>query len=779
MIYYSFSFKCYFIFNQKPIFAGTFINNRLQKFLLFFFLAPFWGFSQALPHDQSNYFLKAYRTTEEITLDGESREEIWQRAVAIGDFWQKFPTADTLSAAKTIVKAAFDDKFLYFFIEAFDTTDNYLAPSLKRDGSLLNQDGVAVLLDPVNKKTNGFGFACTPNNVQSEYQYGNSFGDLSYAWDNKWFSATKKLDDRYVVEMAIPFKTLRYKFENTSWGINIFRSVKNANSFSTWTKIPVQFNAVDLGYFGTLQFDGELIKQKSNVSIIPYITGSMASVNQNVSRERVADFEGVNPSYKANAGFDAKIAVTASMNLDVTVNPDFSQVEVDEQVTNLTRFSILFPERRTFFLENSDIFSDFGSPAYKPFFSRTIGLDKDAHPIPILYGVRLSGNLTEKTRIGLMNMETLEKGDYLGQNFTAASVLRKIGARSVVKGYFLNRDVINKNGEHNLSELDKYGRNAGLEINLTNVTGVNHLWAGYHTSIKAGITEDNNFAQMGVAHFGRLYQGYAEYYDFGKSYYTDMGLINRIETFAQVGKYYTDPDTVIRAGFRQLNMANNFHFRPKDLDVVHMVFGLRNNMVWFENGELSDQKHTFFGTLNFRNTAKFNLDFNIHEDNLRYYFPLPEDRPLPPDNYKYNNMAVNFSGDTRKKLILNAGVLFGRFYNAQIRQYNLSMLLRKQPVLSVTLNAQFNDLYFPQNYGRTKLWLIGPKVEATFTNKLFWTTFLQFNTQRNNFNINSRIQYRYSPMSDFFLVYSDNYFTDTFQNKNRAIVFKFNYWLSL
>jgi len=219
--------------------------------------------------------------------------------------------------------------------------------------------------------------------------------------------------------------------------------------------------------------------------------------------------------------------------------------------------------------------------------------------------------------------------------------------------------------------------------------------------------------------------------------------------------------------------------RPKDSKVISIVFGLQNYLVWFKEGGLSDKTHTISGLLNFRNTSSVGVEFNLQEDNLKYYFPLPENKPLAPGNYTYNNLGINYMGDSRKNLIISGGFKVGQFYNAEIRQYNLSVLLRKQPIISTTLSAQFNDLLFPDDYGRTKLWLIGPKIEATFTNKLFWTTFLQFNTQQNNFNINSRVQYRYSPMSDFFLVYSDNYFTDTFQNKNRAIVLKFNYWLSL
>jgi hypothetical protein len=741
----------------------------LHKFYFLFLLLPLGLKAQNKPHKQSDYFLQALKTNEEVQIDGEANEAIWSKAVKIGDFWEKFPKADDKSFTKTEVRAVYDDSFLYFFIECYDSTNTYISTTLKRDGSLTQNDGVTVILDPINKKTNGFGFACTPNNVKSEYQFGNNIDVLSFAWDNKWYSSVKKLKDRYVVEMAIPFKTLRYNAENTTWGINFLRSNRKINEFSTWTNIPVQFPGIDLGYLGILKFEDKLVKQKSNISLIPYVTGRMSSNTENNEPNE----------YKANAGFDAKVAVNASLNLDLTFNPDFSQVEVDEQVTNLTRFNIFFPERRTFFLENGDIFEQYGVPPLRPFFSRAIGLDKNAQPIPILYGARLSGNLTEKTRVGVMNMQTLRKGDYSGQNYTAASVHRQFGSRSVIKGYFLNRDATDLTEEIDVNPLDKYGRNAGLELNLTNSTGKHQLWAGYHTSIKEDIHDENNFYQFGYSHSSTLYEGVIDFDNVGKNYYADMGFVNRIETFAQLGDSYDYADTTYRGGFKQMYNDNNFSFRPKESKVVSYVLGLKNYMVWFNTGGLSDRTHTFSGTINFRNTSSIGVMYNIQEDNLKYYFPLPENKPLAPGNYRYNNLTMNYMGDSRKNFIVNGGLQLGQFYNAQIRQYNLSVLIRKQPFMSTTLNAQFNDLLFPDDHGRTKLWLIGSKIEATFTNKLFWTTFLQFNTQQNNFNINSRVQYRYSPMSDFFLVYTDNYFTDTFQNKNKAIVFKFNYWLSL
>ena len=197
-------------------------------------------------------------------------------------------------------------------------------------------------------------------------------GNFTQAWDQTWFSEAKVYDNYWTVEIAIPFKSLRYA-EKGEWGINFSRGLSSQNQFHSWVPIPVQFMTIDLGHTGALVWDDVPKKSKSNISVVPYV---LASTNKNIETAEDA----VN---NVRVGGDAKIAITPSLNLDLTINPDFSQVDVDEQVTNLTTVNIRFPERRLFFLENSDIFSEIGIPPMRPFFSRRIGLDADLSLIHI------------------------------------------------------------------------------------------------------------------------------------------------------------------------------------------------------------------------------------------------------------------------------------------------------------------------------------------------------------------------------------------------------------
>jgi hypothetical protein len=233
---------------------------------------------------------------------------------------------------------------------------------------------------------------------------------INLDWDAKWESETRHYDDRWVCEMRIPFKSIRYPSGGQRWNVNFSRLDLKTNEKSSWAPVPRQFPTASLAYTGVMRFDEPLPESSVQFSLIPYLYGSFAN-----------DYErGTGAEYHKDFGFDAKVGISSSMNLDLTYNPDFAQVEVDQQVTNVDRFELFFPEKRQFFLENSDLFSGFGYRTVTPFFSRRIGLDA-----PVLAGARLSGKIGNNWRIGVMNMTTQETSDYLARNFTVASVQKK------------------------------------------------------------------------------------------------------------------------------------------------------------------------------------------------------------------------------------------------------------------------------------------------------------------------------------------------------------------
>jgi len=736
--------------------------NRLSLIPLLLALNLFYldGKAQTNATIQESFQLTIQPTKGPIKLDGILDEPAWNTVQAVSQFNKKFPNDIGAPKKQTEVKYLFDDKNLYFAFKVYDS-GTAIIRSLKRDIGHDGNDGVAVVLDPLNQKTNGFYFVVSALNVQSEDQLtGSSDGGISYSWDTKWFSMTKDYGNYWIAEIAIPLKSIRYNSENKNWGVNFVRIDAKNFEYSTWTRIGPNFKSYDLGYTGLMKWPTNPPASNNNVILLPYLTGGISEDKSTSKTETTG-----------NVGFDAKIALNSSLNLDLTVNPDFSQVEVDNQVTNLTRFNIFLPERRAFFLENADLFAGFGIPPIRPFYSRTIGLDKEGNKIPILFGARLSGNLSPDVRIGAMNMQTGRKGNYAPENFSAFTWQKRVLKRSMVKGYFFNRENFISVEEEKKNPLDKYGRNAGITFEYSNPAGSFSYWANYNQSIKPTIKNLNNYAEAGVSYNGRNFGFVLDLANVGKNYYTDMGFVQRISN------YDAERDTSIRIGFKHVFSEISYTLMPAKGKIGKSELTAQNYVVLNPDNSFNELESSLQLKTDFKNASSFNLSLSNNITNLLFPTSFTDGIPLPAKQYQYGQFRFNYVSDTRKLFGWVSEITVGQFYNGQVEGFGLGINWRHQPHLSLRLNAQYNQIRLPGNYGSTRLVLIAPRIEYNFNTQLFWTTFIQYNTQSNNFNINSRLQYRYKPMSDFFLVYTDNYFTDPlFKSKNRALIFKLSYW---
>lgn len=723
---------------------------------------------------QEDYQLRVHRTNDAMEIDGHLREKAWREAEPAGDFWMSFPVDDRRAAAETQteVRLAYDDQYLYIGVVCHDQ-DQYVIPTLKRDSPDFWQgDAFAVVIDPVNERTNGFSFGVSPANVQIESLItgqtgrridqlsGQSSRGINDAWDNKWYSAVQTYPDQWIIEMAIPFKSLRFSAEKKTWGINFVRGEPGTNSFHTWTPVPVQLRGEDLGYTGALIWDDAPRRVKRNVAVIPYVLGSGNR-----------DFEEDQPTQlDFQAGADAKVAITSSLNLDVTINPDFSQVEVDQQVANLTRFNIRFPERRLFFLENSDLFEDFGIPPMRPFFSRRIGLDLEGNTIPIQYGLRLSGNLNQDLRLGLMNMKTGETDLQAGQNYTSLALHQRVMKRSVIKGYFHNRQAVN----HNETNEDRFNRTGGMEFSYQSPDGRWRGFGGGGLSFTDGLSGENYFYNVGGGYDGRNLSFYSNLAGVGDNYVVDMGFVPSQEHYDAL------QDTTHRVGYHHQYSRIGYTIYPQNHPrVISHQVGLRSITDVRTNWDFIGNNLELEYNLRWQNTGSFRAA-GTHEDlNLLFPFAFTDGEPLPAGRYRFDYFEISYLTDQRKPFRLEAGFQYGSFYNGKRTQYTLGLKYRAQPWGNFDLNFVVNNLDFPDIYGDEDLFLISPRVEINFSTNLFWTTFLQYNTQQDNFNINSRLQWRFQPMSDLFIVYADNYAVEFWGPKNRTVVLKLNYWLNL
>lgn len=698
-----------------------------------------------------------------IKIDGHLDEAIWQKLEKAGDFWKQAPIDDVQAAVQTNVQMTYDHKYVYLAATCWDDP-NYIIQTLKRD-NYGKSDEFVLVLDPVNQQTNGYSFSVNAKGAQTESLIsptgtGLSANSSDESWDNKWFVAVQNYTDKWTIEMAIPFKSLRYKTNITDWGINFVRLDPGLNETHVWSPVPRQFDAFDLGYLGKLQWDKAPKNVGKNISFIPYSSLANTKVKQ-TEESSTTDFE---------VGADAKIALSPTLNLDLTYNPDFSQVEVDAQVTNLSRFNIFFPEKRQFFLENADVFNEYGQFADKPFYSRRIGLDARGNPIPILYGLRLSGNINPKSRIGLINMHTKGEEGRNGQNYSVLTFQRRLWQRSSFKGLFLNRQAFD-GGE---SLKNDYGRNLGGEFNFSTPNGKIRSNFGYIHSFKENIADKNRHVYGRFDYDGQKFRTFLAVQHIGENYFADMGFNSRLNNY--------NPETreFVRIGYTQIsNMLNYFVYPKKSKNINVHWSGIENFVYVSADGGLNEWylrlRHFFF----FKNTSQLRFRLNYNFVDLLFPFALTA-TPLPATSYHMKEANIQFNTDLRKVINTEMFAVFGEFYGGTKLTYRGSVSYRAQPWGNFTLGLERNDIWLPELYGDLHFTLATAKMEINFATNLFWTTFLQYNTQQDNFNVNSRFQWRFAPMSDLFFVYTDNYAIENlFGPKSRSFVIKLNYWLTL
>ncbi len=698
------------------------------------------------------------KTSHAISVDGVLDEDAWNEVEALDGFMLNFPNDSLPPTFKTSVKMTFDDEYLYVGAICYSDGKDYIVASLKRDYDFGTTESFNLYVDTYNDYSNGFTFGVSPFGVQREGLFSER-DNVSSDWDNKWFVEVTNYEDRWVVEMAIPFKTLRYSRDNKEWNINFLRFDLQNNERSTWVPVPQQFRPNNILYSGKMIWQDPPPAPGANISLIPYMSGRASKDFQNNESS----------DYDFDAGFDAKVGITPALNLDLTFNPDFSQVEVDEQVTNLDRFELFFPERRQFFLENSDLFAQAGFPSARPFFSRRIGLARDNDgnnvQIPILYGARLSGKLDKNWRVGLLNMQTKkdEELGIIGQNYTVATVQRKIFAGSNLTALFVNRSALNFDEGQENGETTKYNRVWGLEYNFASS---NSKWEGeifYHRSESPG-DEDKTFANAGFLGYNtRNLRVFWFYNLIGDNYNAEVGFVPR-------------------RGFARGFLNINPRIYPKNPNIVTMQLELGIGYTTDLDFDILDKNFEGEYSIQFANTSEFGVGVERNSVLLTDDFdPTNTDGETlnAGDEYSWTRYGLYYESDSRKVFNWNVFSAYGGFFNGNLFELGIGMNYRHQPIGNFGIQANYNSLTFPSPFEDTDFWLIGPKIDLTFTDKLFFTTFIQYNEQSDNININSRFQWRFKPVSDLFLVYTDNYVPGSLKVKNRALVLKISYWLNI
>ena len=702
-------------------------------------------------------------TLNKIVVDGKLNELDWQKAIPAKNFWQYFPTDSLQAKSQTEIKMMFDDKNLYLGIKVNSKSNNYIVPSLRRDFRASGNDNVTMLFDTFNDGSNAFFFGTNPQGVKREALLSGGGTDLrgfNLAWDTKWVCETEIYDTYYIAEIAIPLTAFKFREGETKWRFNSYQFDTQDNERNTWMNIPQNQWIFSLAYMGEMIFEKPLGKSRAPIALIPYINTFSGK-----------DFENKSSINDLKIGGDAKFAVGNSMNLDLTINPDFSQVEVDQLITNLTRFEISLPERRQFFIENSDLFGDFGNARDgNPFFSRRIGIAKDMNGNSIengiVAGARLSGKLNNNLRLGILNVQTEEDlaNEIAATNNSVIAIQQKLFSRSNISFLFINKQATKDYTF--LNPEDKYNRVIGVDYNLASK---DNTWNGryfVHKSfspttsgkdISAGLSTEYNSRDFKI----RLSGVYIE-----DNYRADLGFVRRTDIIKINPKFeYTIYPKSGKINKHSFSITPVFIWKP-ELDYENSDYAIVSR--W--NISLNNTSELSFSMFN-RLTHLYN-DFDPTGTNST---PLPGNK-----DYTYTSIEMNYRSDLRKQFSFDLKPSIGQFFNGKKYSIEGRLNWRLQPFFQTNIQYNYNYINLPNPYPTKSIWLIGPRFDVTFNKSLFWNTLIQYSNQNNNLSINSRIQWRFAPLSDLFIAYNDNYNTLTpFSPRFRSINLKLSYWLNL
>lgn len=706
--------------------------------------------------------LPAVRAAGPIVLDGVLGEEEWAGAPVASGFTQGNPDEGMPATLETEVRVLYDDESLYFGVFAYDDSpDEIIVNDLSRDFSTRSGDVFGVVLDTFHDRRNAYMFETNPAGAKFDGQVFNEGREFNRDWDGVWQVRTRRAENGWAIEMEIPFRTLRFRESSEqTWGINFLRRIRRLNQDAFWAPIPRFFNFARISYSGTLEGLTGLVSG-GRFKVTPYLG---ADASQTRESDDIAT--------GGDLGVDAKVLVGTGLNLDLTVNTDFSQVEADIQQVNLTRYSLFFPEKRDFFIENSGIFrfgvpgdsrltrlsADFGQ-AFNPsvlrssqsqgddlylFFSRRIGLSPTGSPIPVLGGGRLTGR-AGPYEIGVMNIQTGTNEDAPhSENFAAGRVRRNLGENSDIGAIFLNRQAGN-GSEH-------FNRSAGLDANIrvTPELEVNSYWA---RTMSPGRTGDQNAGRVAAAYDGRRWQARGAWSRLGEDFNPEMGFAPRVGITRWLGYlgYFFRPARW--SGFlREFNPHLEFD-QVEDLD-----------------GELVSRYLNAHFSFRHQNGALFEFGYNNSMENPPEAFEIHPTAAVSAGEHRYDEWFAMLFSDPSRPLSLNGRYDRGGFYSGTRRALNLSTVVRAGSRLTAYVGWSRNDIALPEGEFTTDL--LTARITYTFTTDMFLNALIQYNSVNEDWSSNIRFNFIHRPLSDFFIVLNDR--RDPMGNRlDRALIAKY------
>ncbi len=700
--------------------------------------------------------MQAVAAASPIVIDGVLDEEVWTRAIPATGFIQADPQEGQPATEITEVRIAYDGEYLYIAALCRDSDPaGIVVNEIRKDFAGRDQDTFEVLLDTFADRRNGFVFATNAEGAKADTQVANEGRDVNTNWDAVWWVKTRRSADGWTAEFRIPFKTLRFDAgDGKTWGVNFARRVRRKNEISYWSPVSRAYSIYRASSDGNLAGLSSL-RQGRNLRLKPFVA---AAAVRGIGADRFdPDFSG---------GIDLKAGITPSLTFDATINPDFAQAEADEQQVNLTQFSLFYPEKREFFLENAGIFY-FGDIARNQrsaarfrapeedlllFFSRRIGLNAAGEQQPLHGGVRLTGRAGGFT-LGVMTMQSKAHDGTPGTNYTVARVRRDVFRSSDVGAIVISREPTGSS--------DDFNRVVGADANFRffRSLSINAFAARSETP---GVTTDQDAAKAAIGWEDSDKRLQASIMKIGEGFRDDLGFVRRTGVTRQFydGAWLPQPERLRKRGIRQLQP----HAR-----------------VWIYNdpsGELVSRSGHIANQTTWNNGSYLEYAYEPRVERIAKPFAIARGVAIPNGRYDWTQHLLLFEGDHSRKFSGSIRYTFGGFWSGSQRNVQTSVLYRPTYKMVVDLGVQVTDISLDLPKAEFTTTLVNLRTGYSFSSHMFLDTLLQYRNDVKQFSANVRFNMIHRPLSDFFIVYNESQFTDVSQPTGRGLVVKYTQMFS-
>ena len=715
------------------------------------------GPGQAVVSRDGGVTVRAVHLPGGLRIDGRLDEAIYLSVEPISDFVQQEPDEGRLATERTEAWVFFDDKNIYVAARCWDSRpDRRVANEMRRDTSQLRQnDSFGVLFDTFHDRRNGYFFYANPIGGLADSQITDE-GPPNTDWNTVWEVKTAIFDQGWTIEIAIPFKSLRYQpAAEQSWGINLRRVVRWKNEWSYLAQVPralTTFRGIlKISSAGTLA--GLRVPASTrNMELKPYVLGG-------VTTDRTL-IQPLSNDITRRAGGDFRYAVTENLTTDLTLNTDFAQVEVDEQQVNLTRFNLFFPEKRDFFLENLGVFAfagrasaglaaGTGDTPYL-FFSRRIGLD-DVRTVPLRVGARMTGKSGRFT-YGFLDVHTGEDSTQTVDpaNFAVVRVKRDILRRSSIGGMITHRTATPGVAGTN----EGYGADAALGF-YENVR-IDAYLARTHSEGRTG----NDLSYRGA-------------FDYNADRY---GL--QVERLVVEPNFRPEIGFVRRTDMRRSAGLARFSPRPASLDRIRkLTFQGNINYVTNTANRLDSREQTGLFQTEFTNSDVAGVSYIDTFERLVRPFAIVPGVIIPIGTYNFETVQLSYTAGQQRPV--SGGIVYeqGTFYDGNRRSVSVnSARVQVTPRVSIEPSLTLNRIELPQSAFTTTV--VRGRATFTVTPRMFFSGITQYNSTGRSVSSNLRLRWEYRPGSELFVVYTDDYDSEAPPGlpalRNRALVVKLN-----